>query len=144
MGSAVSPVTIRYNNLMEKRLIFAIALSMLVLLTWSMLAPKPPETKIASAVAAKTAITAETAQKPEKIAPLAEPAPQSLEKITFGKRESVFIEPWAAIKEVNFKDFQTYKFELKNRLTANLKRIFNKDFLGVLFGTLSSMGISET
>ncbi|MFA5144853.1 MAG: membrane protein insertase YidC [Candidatus Omnitrophota bacterium] len=102
---------------MEKRLILAIALSLLVLLTWSMLAPKPYHV-VSEGVTAKEAVSipALPKQSARSLTASQEQAlpPASLFKYTQDKFEVIFIEPLAAIKEVNFKTHQDYKFSLKN------------------------------
>lgn len=98
---------------MEKRLIVAIALSLLVLLTWSALVPKPHpiDNKY---VTTKEIVTINPS--PRQIASSAiaeESSPASQFKYTEHKFEVTFIEPLAAIKEVTFKLHQDYKFPLK-------------------------------
>jgi len=98
---------------MEKRLILAIALSLLVLLTWSALVSKVyhidnKEVTTKGIVPIKTPV--------KQIAPPTveqEPPPSSLFKYTQDKFELTFIEPLAAIKEITFKMHQDYKFPLK-------------------------------
>lgn len=98
---------------MEKRLILAIALSLLVLLTWSILVPKPQP------VANKEVTTKEPGQldiQPPQIPslPLAqELPPASIFKYDQDKFEVTFIESMAAIKEVTFKTYRDYKFPLQ-------------------------------
>jgi len=98
---------------MEKRLILAIALSLLVLLTWSALVPKPHPIDNKE-VTAKEIVAINT--PPQQIASSAiaqEPSPASQFKHTHDKFEITFIEPLAAIKEITFKMHQDYKFPLK-------------------------------
>ena len=98
---------------MEKRLILTIALSLLVLLSWSALVSKVyhidnKEVTTQEIVALKTPA--------EQIPPsniTQEPNPSSLFKYGQDKFEITFIEPLAAIKEVTFKMHQGYKFPLK-------------------------------
>jgi len=98
---------------MEKRLIVAIALSLLVLLTWSALVPKPHPIDNKE-FTTKGIVTINT--PPRQIASSAieqEPSPASQFKYAQHKFEVTFIEPLAAIKEVTFKLHQDYKFPLK-------------------------------
>jgi len=98
---------------MEKRLIVAIALSLLVLLTWSALVPKPHPIDNKE-FTTKGIVTIST--PPRQIASSAieqEPSPASQFKYAQHKFEVTFIEPLAAIKEVTFKLHQDYKFPLK-------------------------------
>ena len=81
---------------MEKRLILAIALSLLVLLTWSALVSRPKEIVAIKSPAKQIAPPATVQELP----------PSSLFKYTQEKFELAFIEPLAAIKEVTFKMHQ--------------------------------------
>lgn len=99
---------------MERRLILAIALSLLVLLSWSALASKmypvgnkevatqnPPDIKIATPL----------------VLPMSsrqEPPAAALFKFNQGKFELTFSESQAAIKEAVFKAHQNYKFALQS------------------------------
>ena len=100
---------------MEKRLILAIAFSLLVLLSWSAfvsrvyhLENKEVTTKAPPAFKAPVEQITPSVRPPEQ-----EPAPASLFKYAQDKFEITFIEPLAAIKEVTFKLHQDYKFPLK-------------------------------
>jgi len=99
---------------MERRLTLAIALSLLVLMSWSAWVSKTyhPENK---EVTTKNAPPINIPYQPapslvvERV-----PPPASLFKFTQEKLEITFIEPQAAIKEVVFKAYQNYKLPLRN------------------------------
>lgn len=95
---------------MEKRLLIAIALSMLILLTWSAFLPKPQH------VANKEVAVPNS--KAGQLDPIKQAEPIEIpedSEFTFSidKTELVFIEPLAAIKQVVFKQYQDAKFNLK-------------------------------
>jgi YidC/Oxa1 family membrane protein insertase len=89
---------------MEKRTFLAIALSMLILLAWSVLVPKPSPVRPVSAPASAKVDTAV----------ISEPvlSPSSVVKFNQDKFEVVFLGAQAAIKEVIFKDYQSWSFRL--------------------------------
>ena len=91
----------------------AIALSLMVLLTWSLLAPKPQPVvnKEVTYQASNLASPVELSSTKVVIAP--EPPAASLFEIKRKKFDLTFIEPQAAIQEVKFKLHQDYKFPLK-------------------------------
>jgi YidC/Oxa1 family membrane protein insertase len=95
---------------MEKRLILAMAISMFILFLWSALFPQPRQ----------PAVSVISRQPQAPVANLITPSPSSEEipsseyKFVLPKREIVFLEPQASIKEVIFKDYQGYKYSLKN------------------------------
>lgn len=89
---------------MEKRTFLAIALSMLILVFWSVLVPKP-----------RPPLPPTATQQPEKIATVAIPETlpdQAVLKFNQEEFETVFVEAQAAIKEVIFKDYQSWGFHL--------------------------------
>lgn len=87
---------------MEKRLILAIALSLLVLLSWSALISKhTPSVKPLVSL------------PPPQIMPKEEIPPSSLLKFSQEKYEVIFMESQGAIKEVVFKAYQSTKFNLE-------------------------------
>ncbi|MGE5197346.1 MAG: membrane protein insertase YidC [Deltaproteobacteria bacterium] len=95
---------------MEKRVLLAVALSMLILLVWSMLAPKtttlpPPalQQKQPAAAGIPTQLTAPVTPQPS-----APPIELSNDKFTV-----IFMEQQAAIREIVFKDYQSHHFILK-------------------------------
>jgi YidC/Oxa1 family membrane protein insertase len=99
---------------MEKRLILAIALSLLVLLTWSAWVSKTYHIENKEVTTKNlTSAQALTKEAPTFIPQQEElPAP-SLFNYSQEKFEITFIEPQAAIKEVTFKDYQDYKLLLQ-------------------------------
>ena len=113
---------------MEKRLILAIALSLLILLSWSVLISKfqPIENK---EVKEKTADSPILIPKQTPIsASQTEPASSSLITLTQKNFEIIFVEPQAAIKEVIFKSYQSYKFPLQSGfLLGDKNLVFKKE-----------------
>ncbi len=98
---------------MEKRLILAIAFSLLVLLTWSTFVSRVYHIDNKEVTAQET-LAIKTS--PKQIASSSieqEPSTSSLFKYTHDKFDITFIEPLAAMKEVTFKLHQDYKFPLK-------------------------------
>ena len=113
---------------MEKRLILAIALSLSVLMLWSAWVARfqPVDNKQVTEKIVKPPL-ASSSQNTSPIIP-EEPAPSSL--ITLSKKnwEIIFIEPQAAIKEVVFKTYQSYKFSLQYGLLIEDKSlVFKKE-----------------
>jgi YidC/Oxa1 family membrane protein insertase len=113
---------------MEKRLILAIALSLSVLMLWSAWVARfqPIDNKQVTEKIVKPPL-ASSSQNTSPIIP-AEPTPSSL--ITLSKKnwEIIFIEPQAAIKEVVFKTYQSYKFSLQYGLLIEDKSlVFKKE-----------------
>jgi YidC/Oxa1 family membrane protein insertase len=118
---------ILWNN-MEKRLVIAIALSLLVLLGWSVLMPKP-QTIVPQAVTSKNvvvpapslntdlAINQENTLVPEK------PVHFENEILT-----ATFNESSASLKEVIFKKYKNYAFQLNQGFyLSNETLVFKKD-----------------
>ncbi|MDP2940812.1 MAG: membrane protein insertase YidC [Candidatus Omnitrophota bacterium] len=116
---------------MEKRLILAIALSMMILLTWSAIMPKPQhiENKY---VASKNNLIPPVENKsvtPEIKPGEPLPPPDALIKFQNPQYEITFIEPWAAIKEVKFYKYQGTTLNLKSGfLLGEGNLIFKKIF----------------
>lgn len=115
---------------MEKRTILAIALSLFVLLSWSILTSKfyPTENK---------RVTVESLEKPSSVLPelpteilQIEALPVSTINLSKDKYELAFIESQGAIKEIAFPSYQNYKF--------SLGRGFLLTEPGLLFKTASS------
>jgi YidC/Oxa1 family membrane protein insertase len=114
---------------MEKRLVLAIALSLLILLTWSALVSKVYHLD-------KQQVTYKS-PAPVAIQPIAdkfsqstllEPPASSLWKFSQEKYDLVFSESQAAIKEVVFKSYQNYPFPLKyGFLLTDPNLIFRKE-----------------
>jgi len=114
---------------MEKRLFLAIALALLVLLSWSAFVSKtyPPDNK---GVTLKT--PALPSAKPAELDLIAakaqEPPAASLLKFSQAKYDVVFIESQAAIKEVIFKSYQHYAFPLQHGFSFEDKSLsFQKE-----------------
>lgn len=112
---------------MDKRLILAIALSLLVLLSWSAWTAKfyPIDKK---EVIEKTLPI--TPPPSPIISVLKEPEPpvSSLIKHSTKNFEVTFIEPQASIKEIVFKNYQSYKFPLDHGfLISSLPFTFKKE-----------------
>ncbi|MBN2831658.1 MAG: membrane protein insertase YidC [Candidatus Omnitrophica bacterium] len=113
---------------MEKRLVLAIALSILVLLGWSALMPKPqhiaPQDVITKADSSSQPVTLPT---PVVTQPLPV-APEKLITYSQDNLEVVFDESPAAIKEVVFLSYNNYKLPLKyGCLLKDPTLIFKKD-----------------
>jgi YidC/Oxa1 family membrane protein insertase len=97
---------------MEKRLIVAMALSLLVLLAWSALLPKPQYIDNKEVASINPPINT----LPKENAPLfmlPETLSTNLVNYEQDAFEVVFIEPVAAIKEVKFKSYQDCRFSLQ-------------------------------
>lgn len=109
---------------MERRLILAIVLALLVLLSWSAVVSRVYHldnkgvTQKNSAPFTPGPIT--TVYPPE---PAKEPAAHSLRKFSQEKYDIVFIEPQAAIKEIVFKAYQNYAFPLKYAFLSGDKNL---------------------
>ncbi|MFA5156490.1 MAG: membrane protein insertase YidC [Candidatus Omnitrophota bacterium] len=95
---------------MEKRLILAIVLSSLVLLAWSVIAPKPEPAPLMAPAAVSS--VAAPAQPIKAISDGEKPGPEVLTSFNNEKFEVIFNQSRAAIKEVIFKEYQSYKFPL--------------------------------
>jgi len=98
---------------MEKRLILAIALSLLVLLTWSAIAPKPQPVANKEVITKNTASVNISPTKSTAVVAGEDSLPTSIVQYAQDRFDVVFIEQQAAIKEVLFKTYQGYKFNLK-------------------------------
>ncbi len=111
---------------MEKRLIIAIVLSSFVLLLWSFITPKPATGPVtAPAVVSAPALNAPAVVLPgSNISDEKTAAAPNLIKFSSEKLELVFDEDKAAIKDVIFKDYQSYKLSLFDGLMsgANFKK----------------------
>ena len=114
---------------MEKRLFLAIALALLVLVSWSAFVSKTHrlDTKEVT-LQSTTPATVKSLRSELSQATLEEPAPSSLFKFSQEKYDIVFIEPQAAVKEVIFKPYQNYTFPLKyGFLLEDANLIFQKE-----------------
>jgi len=107
---------------MEKRLILAMSLSLLLLLAWSALFPRPQliENK---GIITKNSLTNDIPQErpPSSIQP--ETLSAHLINYEQGNFEVIFVEPLAAIKEVKFKTYPNSKFSLKSGFLLNDKSL---------------------
>ncbi len=119
---------------MEKRLVLAIALSLLVLLVWSVLVPKSQliDNKEVTQQAPETAVVMsadiKSAKDIQKQVLQKEFPDSSLFKFSLPKYEITFIEPQAAIKDVFFKSHQNYKFPLHiGFLVDDKELVFQKE-----------------
>jgi len=99
---------------MEKRLILAIALSLAVLLSWSILTPKP-QTIDNTIVTQQKTLTATSVALIQSPAVLAEPQTKEYAPLPYSHNavDLIFLEQQAAIKEVVFKKLAGYKLALK-------------------------------
>ncbi len=114
---------------MEKRLFLAIALALLVLLSWSAFVSKVYHID-KQQVTYKSPTPIATQPIPSELSQstLAEPAASSLWKFSQEKYDLVFSESQAAIKEVIFKSYQNYTFPLKyGFLVGDPNFIFQKE-----------------
>ncbi len=114
---------------MEKRLVLAIALSLLILLSWSTWISKTQHIdKQVVTHQAPVPITTPTVPREFGQSTPAEPIAPSLWKFSQGKYDLIFSESQAAIKEVVFKSYQDYRFPLKyGFLAGDANRIFQKE-----------------
>ena len=113
---------------MEKRTILAIALSLLILLSWSALTAKfhPIENK--EVTAKNPPIISVTPEQIPALAPGAEEKIPTSSLFKFGteKLELTFIAPKAAIQEVSFKGHQNYNLPLKLGFLIDEKNLLFK------------------
>jgi len=101
---------------MEKRLFLAIALSLLILLTWSALVPKPQLVGSKSVTAknlTNNSINQVDLKQSSPLVLVKEASPESLIRFSQKGLDIVFDEKRAAIKEVLFKGNREHKFPLK-------------------------------
>ena len=92
---------------MEKRLILAVAFSILILLAWSAITPKPPVSTVAVQQTKLEPVVLPTVSPTE-------PPPAELLQFNQDKYEVFFIESQAAINEAVFKTYNAHKFLLKH------------------------------
>jgi len=113
---------------MDKRLILAIALSLLVLLSWSAFVSKTYH--IDNKQVASKQITLIPAEPSPSLPPAvssSEPVHSSLWKFSQEKYDLIFNESQATIKEVVFKSYQNYIFPLKYGFSlGDAKAVFQK------------------
>jgi YidC/Oxa1 family membrane protein insertase len=115
---------------MEKRLILAIALSLLVLLTWSALAPKPQVVGSKGVIAQQSQPPLLPASQTPVVAPAAMPPvaviPTETLKFTQDNREIVFNPAAASIVEVIFKDGIEHRLPLIHGLFTENNIVFKQ------------------
>jgi YidC/Oxa1 family membrane protein insertase len=105
---------------MEKRLILAVTFSILILLLWSAIMPKPPAPPMVEQPKLQPVVV------PTEIQP--EPPLASLLPFDQAKSEITFIEPQAAIQQVIFKAYNAHKFLLQHAFALLDKNLnFSKD-----------------
>ena len=98
--------------MVEKRIILAMALSLMVVFLWSKFLPK-------TYLSEKKTVTTQTLQAiPAPVAPnivvLSEPPESALQKLSFPGVETVFVSSQATIKETLFQDYRLGKLILKS------------------------------
>lgn len=98
---------------MEKRLILAIALSLLILISWSTLTSKLYHVENKEVTNVQSLSVKPVPKQVPTPTLTQEGASLPVFKYSQNNFEIIFIEPWAAIKEVIFKAHQDYKFSLK-------------------------------
>jgi YidC/Oxa1 family membrane protein insertase len=114
---------------MEKRLFLAIALSLLVLVTWSAFVSKTKKLDIQQVTTKEPAAISAEASK--EVTTLEQKTvvelPSTPLNFTSEKFEVTFIEEQAAIKDITFKDFQNYKYSLRSGFLLDDKNDFRKE-----------------
>lgn len=115
---------------MERRFILAIALSMLILLSWSALVSKmQPIGNKAVTRTQGAPISPESLITPPP-ALTKEPSLHSLLPLSLERYELIFVEPQAAIKEITFKDYQSSRLILQQGfLLEPVDLLFQKEKL---------------
>ena len=117
---------------MEKRLVLAIALSLLVLLSWSALAPKSQVLDNKGVITDRVQITgsAQPVSFNHQASTLAQTVPDSVKevvKFTQDSREIIFDSAKAAIVEVVFKNKLEHRLPLKFGLLSDNKNLFKQE-----------------
>jgi len=97
---------------MEKRLIIAIALSLLVLLTWTALMPKPQHVAVQEVRTQQNALNQSEIKHAVVATPSTPPPPGRLINYKQDNFDVTFDEAMAAIKDVSFKAYNNYLFTL--------------------------------
>lgn len=116
---------------MERRLIIAIALSLLVLLTWSGFVSRIQHVDNKEVTQITTSDKLVLPPPASSLPAKAQSAAASLLKFPLEKSEVVFDEAQGAIKEVSFKDYQNYVFSLDDGfLLADPGLVFKKYKIG--------------
>jgi YidC/Oxa1 family membrane protein insertase len=100
---------------MDKKIILAISLSLLVMLSWSALMTKfyPVENKVVTEEKIGKNNLASAPIKPASSEPVQPSEPLKTFVFKQDKMDVLFLEDQAAIQEVAYKDYQSYKFSLK-------------------------------
>ncbi len=115
----------------EKRLLLALALSFIVLAVWSNFAVKPKEKESFNQQnnVQNPAISDKIEQK-SFVSPTQALVPSAFFEFPQGKRKIIFAEPQGAIKEINFSEYQSYTFPLKNCLQVGVNELaFNRQVI---------------
>ncbi|MCX5704685.1 MAG: membrane protein insertase YidC [Candidatus Omnitrophica bacterium] len=121
---------------MEKRLFLAVVLSLAVLVGWGTLVSKtqkPVSQQVVANIAAggseavRTIVAEAPAQVPAGTSAPVQSAPSTLINFPQEKFDVDFIEELSAIKDVNFKVFQDYKYNLKSAFALVGKGAFRKE-----------------
>jgi len=116
---------------MEKRLVLAIALSLLVLFAWSAITPKPQLVDNKGVVVTNTPLQA-SSQTASSVSQLTTSSPAALDevketvKLTQDNREIIFNPAKADIVEVVFKDKLEHRFPLKHGLLSDPNLVFKQ------------------
>ena len=112
---------------MEKRMFLAIALSLGVLLIWSVFMPKPQPVVIKDVTVAEPLLNQQNIQASANIIEPVEERSENLVKFEQDNVEVIFYERIAALKEVKFKRYSNHSFPLKFGLFLNdPKLVFKK------------------
>lgn len=112
---------------MEKRTILAVVLSALVLITWSMLVPKTPPTAMVEApVSVAQPLVSQSLEVVDDKDIL---TADSIINYSADNFDIVFDEGRAAIKDIVFKEYQSYKFSLLAGLKIDNDWVFKKDLI---------------
>ncbi|MCX5669268.1 MAG: membrane protein insertase YidC [Candidatus Omnitrophica bacterium] len=116
---------------MEKRLVLAIALSLLVLLSWSALAPKPQLIDNNTVIANKSSLARSSQEKSSAVMPSVAMSPsidaiRQTVKFTQNSRELIFDPSMAAIVEVVFKDGPEHRLSLNMGLLTDSNLTFKQ------------------
>ncbi len=101
----------------EKRLLLALALSFIVLAVWSNFAVKPKEKETFNQQnSAQNTVISDKIEQKSFVSSTQALVPSAFFEFPQGNRKIIFAEPQGAIKEINFSEYQSYTFPLKNCL----------------------------
>lgn len=103
---------------MEKRMVLAIALSLAVLLIWSVITPKQQHVGVQD-VTTKASLLSTQATLPTNLIQPVKPESENLVKYEQSNLEVTFYERLAAIKEVTFKNYANHSWPLKYGFLLN-------------------------